>query len=129
MKMDPAHIFYKDLKIDQDNIFTANISKENEIKNILFSDKKEYAITGLTIKPNSLDSDPTKIKNDKELDIIRKEIQELIKDYKERDLTLSIYNPETKTLLLRITQKKNEKDLPKIKLTCFNTTTEKMKIF
>ena len=127
--MDPAHIFYKELKIDQDNIFTANISKENEIKNILFSDKKEYAITGLTIKPNSLDSDPTKIKNDKELDIIRKEIQELIKDYKERDLTLSIYNPETKTLLLRITQKKNEKDLPKIKLTCFNTTTEKMKIF
>lgn len=104
--MDPAHIFYKELKIDQDNIFTANISKENEIKNILFSDKKEYAITGLTIKPNSLDSDPTKIKTDKELDIIRKEIQELIKDYKERDLTLSIYNPETKTLLLRITKKK-----------------------
>ena len=32
--MDPAHIFYKELKIDQDNIFTANISKENEIKNI-----------------------------------------------------------------------------------------------
>ena len=128
--MDPAHIFYKELKIDQDNIFTANISKENEIKNILFSDKKEYAITGLTIKPNSLDSDPTKIKNDKELDIIRKEIQELIKDYKDRHLTLSIYNPETKTLLLRITKKKkNEKDLPKIKLTCFNTTTEKMKIF
>ena len=107
--MDPARIFYKELKIDQDNIFTANISKENEIKNILFSDKKEYAITGLTIKPNSLDSDPTKIKNDKELDIIRKEIQELIKDYKDRHLTLGIYNPETKTLLLRITKKKKMK--------------------
>ena len=113
MKIDPAHVFYKELKIDQDNIFTANISKENEIKNILFSDKKEYAITGLTIKPNSLDSDPTKIKNDKELDIIRKEIQELIKDYKEPDLTLSTYKPETKTLLLPFTKKKNEKDLPK----------------
>ena len=78
--MDLVHIFYKELKIDKDNIFTANISQENEVENVLFNKNKEYAITGMMIKPDIVDSELVKIKNTKELDRISKEIQELIKN-------------------------------------------------
>ena len=113
--MDPVHIFYNEIKIDKDNIFTANISQENEVENVFFNKDKEYVITGMSIKPDIIDSDLIKIKSTKELDRISKEIQELIKNYEEPDLTLSIYNKETKTLLIPFL-KKDESDLPKIKL-------------
>ena len=113
--MDPVHIFYNEIKIDKDNIFTANISQENEVENVFFNKDKEYVITGMVIKPDIIDSDLIKIKSTKELDRISKEIQELIKNYEEPDLTLSIYNKETKTLLIPFL-KKDESDLPKIKL-------------
>ena len=112
--MDPVHIFYNEIKIDKDNIFTANISQENEVENVLFNKDKEYVITGMVIKPDIIDSELIKIKSTKELDRISKEIQELIKNYEEPDLTLSIYNKETKTLLIPFL-KKDESDLPKIK--------------
>ena len=90
----------------------------------MFNTDKEHAVTGMVIKPDITDSELVKIENTKELDKISKEIQELIKNYKDPDLTLNISNPETKTLLLPFV-KKDESDLPKIKLTYFNTTTKK----
>ena len=60
----------------------------------------------MVIKPDIADSEPVKIENTKELDRISKEIQELIKNYKDPDLTLSISNPETKTLLLPFVKKR-----------------------
>ena len=122
--MDPVHIFFKELEINQDNTFTANICQENEVENTVFNTDKEYAVTGMVIKPNITDSELVKIENTKELEKISKEIQELIKNYKDPDLTLNISNLETKTLLLPFV-KKDESDLPKIKLTYFNTTTKK----
>ena len=122
--MDPVHIFFKVLEINQDNTFTANISQENEVENVVFNTDKEYAVTGMVIKPDITDPELVKIENTKELDKISKEIQELIKNYKDPDLTLNISNQETKTLLLPFV-KKDESDLPKIKLTYFNTTTKK----
>ena len=112
--MDPVHIFYKEIKIDKDKIFTANIPQENEVENVLFNKDKVYVITGMVIKPDIIDSELIKIKGTKELDKISKEIQELTKNYEEPDLTLSIYNKETKTLLIPFL-KKDESDLPKIK--------------
>ena len=126
--MDPVHIFFKELEIDQDNTFTANVSQENGVENVIFNTDKEYAVTGMVTKPDIVDSELVKIENTKELDRISKEIQELIKNYKDPDLTLSISNPETKTLLLLFV-KKEESDLPKIKLTYFNTTKKRMRIF
>ena len=81
----------------------------------------------MVIKPDIANSELVKIENNKELDRIRKEIQELIKSYKDSNLTLNISNPKIKTLLLPFV-KKDESDLPKIKLTYFNTTTKKMRI-
>ena len=80
----------------------------------------------MVIKPDIADSELVKIENTEEFDRISKEIQELIKNYKDPDLTLSISNRETKTLLLLFV-KKDESDLSKIKLTYFNTTTKKKK--
>ena len=102
--MDSIHICFKEREIDLDNTFTANVSQENEVENVVFNTDTEYA------------------------DRISKEIPKKIKNFKDFDLTLTISNPETKTLLLPFV-KKDEFHLPKIKLTCFNTTTKKMRIF
>ena len=126
--MEPIYIFYNELEIDSNNFFTANISRENEVENVLFDKDKEYAVTGMTIKPKLVDSELVKVINTKELERISEEIQEKIKEYKEPNLNLTISNPETKTLVIPF-QKKTETEIPKIKLTFFNTTTKKMKIF
>ena len=65
-----------------------------------------------------------KIENVKEQNRISSEIQEIIKNYKESDLTLFMSHPETKPNEILFV-KKNESDLPKIKLTYFNSTIKK----
>ena len=47
--MEPAHIFYKELPIDENNIFTANIAEENEVEEVSFKKSKEYAVAGFYI--------------------------------------------------------------------------------
>ena len=68
--MDPVHIFFNELEIDQDNIFTANVSQENEVENVVFNTDKEYAVIGMVIKRDIADSKLLKIENTKELDRI-----------------------------------------------------------
>ena len=98
------------------------------MENVIFDKNKEYTVTGMTIKPEIIDSELVKIKNIKELDRISKEIQEITKNYKEPDLTLSISNPEIKAVLVPFV-KKSESELPRIKLTFFNTITNKNEDF
>ena len=125
--MDSIHIFYNELEIDKD-VFTSNISLEKNVENVIFDKNKEYTVTGMTIKPEIIDSELVKVKNIKELDRISKEIQEITKNYKEPDLTLSISNPEIKAVLVPFV-KKSESELPRIKLTFFNTITNKNEDF
>ena len=65
--MEPVHIFYNELKIDGNNIFTAIISQESEVENVLFNKNKKYAITGMTIKSNVIDSKLVKVINTKKI--------------------------------------------------------------
>ena len=37
--MEPTHIFFKELRIDKNNVFTANILKKNEVENVIFKKK------------------------------------------------------------------------------------------
>lgn len=37
--MEPIHIFYKELPVDENNIFTANLAEKNEVK--VFKFKKQ----------------------------------------------------------------------------------------
>ena len=119
--MNPSHIYFKDLDINDDKTFTLNFAKENEIENLIFDKNHEYVVTSLKIKANSPDSKIIKISDEEKQDKVSKEIQELIKKYKEPDLTFTIFNRETKTIKIPFT-KKNEADLPRIKITYFNTT-------
>ena len=104
--MNPSHIYFKEIEIDQDNTFTANFSKENEIENVILNKDSEYGITGLNINSILSDEKLLKIENVKEQNKVSLEIQELIKNYKEPDLTLFMSHPETKTIEIPFVKKK-----------------------
>ena len=112
--MNPSHIYFKEIDIDQDNTFTANFAKENEIENVIFNKDSEYGTTGLNINSILSDENLLKIENVKEQNKVSLEIQELIKNYK--DLTMFMSHPETKTVEIPFV-KKSESDLQRIKLT------------
>ena len=61
--MNPSHIYFKEIDIDQDQTFTVNFSKENEIKNVVFDKDNEYAITRLKINAELPDKNILKIEN------------------------------------------------------------------
>ena len=69
-----------------------------------------------------------KIENVKEQKRVSNEIQELIKNYKEPDLTFFISHPETNTIAISCV-KKSESDLPKLKLSYCNTWSKKNEDF
>ena len=122
--MDPSNISFNEIKNDPNNTFTAHFSEENEIENVKFSKEYKYGITGLTINVNLPEKKILKIENEKEQDKISREIQELIKQNKEPNLTFIISHLETKSIRIPFV-KKNETELPKKKLTFFNTSTKK----
>ena len=43
--MEPIHIFYKGLPVDENNVFIANITEKNEVGNVKFKKSLEYAVT------------------------------------------------------------------------------------
>ena len=47
--MEFSHVFYKELPIDKDNIFSANLTENNEIEQIKLKKSKIYAISALSI--------------------------------------------------------------------------------
>ena len=47
--MNQSYIYFKEIDVDQDQTFTVNFSKKNEIKNVVFDKDNEYAVTGLKI--------------------------------------------------------------------------------
>ena len=103
--MNPAYIYFKEIDIDQNETFTADFSKKNEIENVAFNKENEYGITGLNINSIVSDSEILKIENEKEQKKISEEIQELIKAYKEPDFTLTVSNTETKAMEIPFVKK------------------------
>ena len=118
-----THIFYKELIADKENIFTANISQNNEVEIVKFSKFHEYDITRISIKPDIGDSSLVKVIDESKLKFLSERIQELVKNKREPDLNLTISHSETKDLIIPL--KKSETDYPPIKLTFFNTATRK----
>ena len=50
--MEPIHIFYKELTVAENNIFTADITEKNEVGHVRFKISVVYAVTGLLINPD-----------------------------------------------------------------------------
>ena len=48
-KMEFSHVFYKELPLDNDNIFSANLTENNKVERIKFDKSKLFAISGLSI--------------------------------------------------------------------------------
>ena len=105
--MNPSHIYFKEIDIDVDQTFTVNFSKENEFENAVFDKDNEYAITGLKINAELPDKNILKIENVEEQNRASGEIQEIIKNYKDPDLTLFMSYPETKTTEIAFVKKMN----------------------
>ena len=47
--MELLHVFYKELPVDKDNMFLANLTENNKIEQIKLKQSKIYAISGLSI--------------------------------------------------------------------------------
>lgn len=47
--MEFSRVFYKEVPVDEDNIFSANLAENNEFKQIKFKNSKKYAISELSI--------------------------------------------------------------------------------
>ena len=63
--MNRAYIYFKEIDIDQNETFTADFSKKNEIENAVFNKENEYGITGLNINSIVSDSEFLEIENEK----------------------------------------------------------------
>ena len=50
--MEPLHNLYKELTVDENNIFTADITEKNDVANVKFKKALEYAVSGLLINQN-----------------------------------------------------------------------------
>ena len=64
--MNPDHIYFKEIDIDQSQSFTINFSKEKEIENVLFDGQNEYGVSTMNIKPVLKDEKIIKVENKKE---------------------------------------------------------------
>ena len=51
--MEFSRVFYKELLLDEDNNFSANLTENNEVEQISFKKSKLYAISGLSIDHNT----------------------------------------------------------------------------
>ena len=103
--MNPSHIYFQEINIDQNQTFTINFAKENEIENVLFDGQNEYGISRMNIRPVIKDEKIIKIENKKEQKKIREEIQKLIKQNKEPNLTFIISHPETNSIQIPFIKK------------------------
>ena len=45
--MEFSHVFYKEIPLDEDNIFSANLTKNNEVVQVKFKKSKIYAIEAI----------------------------------------------------------------------------------
>ena len=77
----------------KNNIFTANIAKENEEAEVSFKKSKEYVITGISINQD-VHSDLVSVTYTDIQEAISNLIQKLVKEKKDPDLDLRIYNEE-----------------------------------
>ena len=123
--MNPSYIYFKELDIDSEDTFGFDFSKSNEIENVILDKDHEYASTGLTLNVEIPEGQVIQIE-EKKINQISTEIENLIENYKKLDLTLYIVNTEIFEEKIPFTEK-NETELPLKKYTYFDRLTKKSK--
>ena len=99
LKMEPIHIFYKQLPVDEDSIFAADITEKNQVENVKFKKSLEYAVTGLSINQD-IGSALVSVTDTDRQNSLRSNIQKLVKEKKDPDFDLKISNPEKKDVII-----------------------------
>ena len=102
--MELIHIFYKELLLNENIIFTANLAEKNEVEEVKFKKLKEYAVTSLSINQDA-DSDQVAVTDTEKKESISKSIQKLVKEKKEPDLDIRIYSEEAFETIIPFTKK------------------------
>ena len=51
--MEVLHTFYKELPVDEDNIFSLNLSENNKVDSVKFDKPKKYEISRLSINQST----------------------------------------------------------------------------
>ena len=51
--MEPSNVFYKELPLDEDNVFLANLAKNNKVEQIRFKKLNKYAIRTLSVNQDT----------------------------------------------------------------------------
>ena len=91
--MEPAHVVYKELPLDENNISSANLPENNEVEEIKFKKSKKYAVTGLSIN-QEVESDLVPVTDLDSQNALSDLIRNYVKKKEEPNLTLKIYNEE-----------------------------------
>ena len=124
-KMELSYIFYKELPIDENNIFERNISDKIEVQNALFKKSNKYTITGLSINQDTDSLIEVTDKNRKQ--ILQKLIENLLKEKKNVEDVYSLQRHDSegyeKVIPLK---KKTATELPPLKLEYYSQHTKKL---
>ena len=120
--MEPIHIFSKELSTDKNNIFTANSAEQNEVVEVKFRKSREYAVTVLSINQD-IHSDLVEVTDTDRQEAISNLTQRLVKQKKDPDLDLRMYNEEAFEKIIP-SKKKHKSDIRPIKLSFYNMTTK-----
>ena len=121
--MEPVHIFYKDLPVDENNIFIVNLTEKNQVEEVKFKKLREYAITGLSVNQD-IGTDFIAVGETDREEVLSKLIQTLVKGKREPYLFPIIFNEEAMGKLI-LFERRSSKEVPFIEYTFYNATTKK----
>ena len=119
--MEPAHVFYKELPLDENNISSENLAENNEVEEIKFKKSKKYAVTGLSINQEA-ESDLVSVADLDSQNALSDLIRNYVKKKEEPDLTLKIYNEEAFETIIPF---KKRSDVAVKSFKYYDTTTKK----
>ena len=108
--MEPVHIFYKDLPVDENNIFIANLTEKNEVEEVKFKKSREYAVTGLSINQD-IGTDFIAVGETDRQEVLSKLMQKLVKEKREPYLFLRIFNEKTMEKLIPFKRRSSKEAL------------------
>ena len=121
--MEPVHIFYKDLPVDENNIFIVNLTEKNQVEEVKFKKSREYAVTGLSVNQD-IGTDFIAVGETDREEVLSKLIQTLVKGKREPYLFSIIFNEEAMGKLI-LFERRSSKEVPFIEYTFYNATTKK----
>ena len=121
--MEPVHIFYKDLPVDENNIFIVNLTEKNQVEEVKFKKSREYAVTGLSVNQD-IGTDFIAVGETDREKVLSKLIQTLVKGKREPYLFPIIFNEEAMGKLI-LFERRSSKEVPFIEYTFYNATTKK----